>query len=88
MDEYDDPGSTIKPAWYRLKDNPERFTGYIGDSAARVWKLIYDENCFLPAVPAKNTMEYALSPSHSSLLHGGGDRHVCVSAAGCSSTTM
>jgi hypothetical protein len=57
-DEYDDPTSTIKPAWYRLKDNPERFTGYIGDSAAKVWKLIYDENCFLPSVPARNTMEY------------------------------
>ena len=26
--------------------NPERFTGYAGASAARVWKSIYEENCF------------------------------------------
>ncbi|GJJ74818.1 hypothetical protein EMPS_07176 [Entomortierella parvispora] len=29
-----------------LKDNPERFTGYSGPSAAIVWKAIYEENCF------------------------------------------
>ncbi|KAI0775704.1 endoplasmic oxidoreductin [Trametes elegans] len=26
--------------------NPERFTGYTGPSAHRVWKAIYEENCF------------------------------------------
>ncbi|ODN74499.1 hypothetical protein L202_06879 [Cryptococcus amylolentus CBS 6039] len=26
--------------------NPERFTGYSGDSAHRVWRAIYEENCF------------------------------------------
>lgn len=26
--------------------NPERYTGYIGDSAHRVWRSIYQENCF------------------------------------------
>ncbi|KAI0743525.1 endoplasmic oxidoreductin [Daedaleopsis nitida] len=26
--------------------NPERFTGYAGPSAQRVWKAIYEENCF------------------------------------------
>ncbi|KAH8551765.1 endoplasmic reticulum Oxidoreductin 1-domain-containing protein [Umbelopsis sp. PMI_123] len=29
-----------------LSQNPERFTGYTGVSAARVWKSIYEENCF------------------------------------------
>lgn len=29
-----------------LQQNPERFTGYAGQSAARVWKSIYEENCF------------------------------------------
>jgi len=29
-----------------LPTNPERFTGYTGDSATRVWKSIYNENCF------------------------------------------
>ncbi|CAI2183560.1 19640_t:CDS:2, partial [Funneliformis geosporum] len=29
-----------------LLDNPERFTGYAGTSSGRVWKSIYEENCF------------------------------------------
>ncbi|KAF8482907.1 endoplasmic oxidoreductin [Russula ochroleuca] len=29
-----------------LSLNPERFTGYAGISAHRVWKAIYEENCF------------------------------------------
>ncbi|KOS14257.1 endoplasmic oxidoreductin 1 precursor [Malassezia pachydermatis] len=29
-----------------LMKNPERFTGYAGTSANRVWRSIYDENCF------------------------------------------
>ncbi|CAK4074533.1 unnamed protein product [Aphanomyces euteiches] len=32
--------------YINLLENPERFTGYAGLSAARVWKAIYDENCF------------------------------------------
>lgn len=30
-----------------LVANPERYTGYQGASATRVWKAIYKENCFL-----------------------------------------
>ncbi|CAO3593530.1 unnamed protein product [Absidia cylindrospora] len=41
----DDP--TDKDVVYvNLLDNPERFTGYTGPSAANVWKAIYEENCF------------------------------------------
>jgi len=29
-----------------LTANPERFTGYTGPSAQRVWRAIYEENCF------------------------------------------
>ena len=29
-----------------LTANPERFTGYAGPSARRVWSSIYEENCF------------------------------------------
>lgn len=29
-----------------LSLNPERFTGYTGPSAHRVWRSIYEENCF------------------------------------------
>lgn len=28
--------------------NPERYTGYKGHSAQRIWKTIYEENCFKP----------------------------------------
>lgn len=31
-----------------LKKNPERYTGYQGNSPQRVWKSIYEENCFKP----------------------------------------
>lgn len=27
--------------------NPERFTGYSGETAHRVWRAIYEENCFI-----------------------------------------
>ena len=26
--------------------NPERYTGYRGESATRIWNAIYEENCF------------------------------------------
>ncbi|EGG10476.1 uncharacterized protein MELLADRAFT_42127, partial [Melampsora larici-populina 98AG31] len=29
-----------------LLSNPERFTGYAGKSASRIWQSIYEENCF------------------------------------------
>jgi len=32
--------------FYDLVSNPERFTGYTGQSAVNIWKLIYDQNCF------------------------------------------
>ena len=32
-----------------LTRNPERFTGYSGEAAHRIWRAIYEENCFKPA---------------------------------------
>jgi len=32
--------------YYDLSTIPERFTGYSGPDAHRVWRSIYDENCF------------------------------------------
>jgi ABC-type tungstate transport system permease subunit len=32
--------------YVNLAKNPERYTGYKGQSAARVWRSIYGENCF------------------------------------------
>lgn len=31
-----------------LLQNPERFTGYDGEAAHKVWRAIYEENCFQP----------------------------------------
>ncbi|KAF9411730.1 hypothetical protein BGZ94_001253, partial [Podila epigama] len=40
------PDTDTDEVYVDLKDNPERFTGYSGPSAASVWKAIYEENCF------------------------------------------
>ena len=34
--------------------NPERYTGYRGESATRIWNAIYEENCFRPEDAAKD----------------------------------
>ncbi|GAA5824471.1 hypothetical protein JCM11251_000437 [Rhodosporidiobolus azoricus] len=58
-----------------LLENPERFTGYAGPSASRVWKAIYEENCFTPVPfidPARSTSEggSGFAPVSSSGLGG------------------
>ena len=42
-----------------LYENPERFTGYAGPSANKVWKAIYEENCFdvVPFLPPSRAAE-------------------------------
>ncbi|XP_014290880.1 ero1-like protein isoform X1 [Halyomorpha halys] len=42
-----------------LSLNPERYTGYRGPSAHRIWRSIYMENCFRP----KNTFDAYISTS-------------------------
>ena len=32
--------------YYDLQLVPERYTGYSGEDARRVWRAIYEENCF------------------------------------------
>lgn len=44
MCDEDSPNS--EGVYVDLYDNPERFTGYAGASANKVWKAIYEENCF------------------------------------------
>ncbi|BEI80945.1 hypothetical protein CcaverHIS002_0201050 [Cutaneotrichosporon cavernicola] len=38
--------ATPEGQYIDLIENPERFTGYAGDSAHNVWRAIYQENCF------------------------------------------
>ncbi|KAI9875160.1 MAG: endoplasmic oxidoreductin-1 [Pleopsidium flavum] len=42
----EDESATAKGDYVSLVDNPERFTGYTGESAHQVWDAIYRENCF------------------------------------------
>lgn len=47
-----------------LIENPEKFTGYAGTSAHRVWSTIYNENCFgiseLSLLSSQNTERVSL----------------------------
>ena len=38
---------SLSLSYFDLSLNPERYTGYAGPSAERIWKAIYRENCFL-----------------------------------------
>ncbi|KAL4152057.1 hypothetical protein PRNP1_008992 [Phytophthora ramorum] len=40
-------------AYINLLENPERYTGYSGVQAERIWKAIYEENCFTPSEESK-----------------------------------
>lgn len=53
-----------------LLDNPERFTGYAGASASRVWKSIYEENCFniIPRIDPINNNHFASSSTNKNQL--------------------
>jgi hypothetical protein len=42
----EDEGAGSKGDYVSLVDNPERFTGYMGEGARQVWDTIYRENCF------------------------------------------
>lgn len=42
----EDEGTTSNGDYINLLHNPERFTGYSGQSAKSVWDAIYLENCF------------------------------------------
>lgn len=41
-----DDDNSVDLSYVDLINNPERFTGYKGPLAWRIWKAIYEENCF------------------------------------------
>jgi len=45
----EDESAGSKGDYVSLVDNPERFTGYVGEGAQQVWGAIYRENCFSKA---------------------------------------
>jgi ERO1-like protein beta len=59
-----------------LSLNPERFTGYGGISAHRVWKAIYEENCFEDSESSLSKMSkpgVVLSDTMAEVLYMNGD---------------
>jgi ERO1-like protein alpha len=40
--------NSVDMHYVNLLKNPERYTGYKGNSALKVWQAIYQENCFKP----------------------------------------
>ena len=62
-----DGDSLDEMSYVDLLLNPERFTGYSGHSAIRIWRSIYQENCFRP----KEVLHSPASlPYESSLIQG------------------
>jgi len=46
-----------------LTKNPERYTGYSGEASRRIWRTIYEENCFSPqGTSTKSTFSAAFGP--------------------------
>lgn len=43
---HDDESKDEESSYVNLVLNPERYTGYKGDSARRIWQAIYQESCF------------------------------------------
>eukprot|EP00056_Hartaetosiga_gracilis_P002968 m.58566 g.58566 ORF g.58566 m.58566 type:complete len:518 (+) comp11270_c0_seq2:230-1783(+) len=53
--------------YVNLIDNPERFTGYSGPSASRIWKAVYNSNCFTKGTsPSPSSASSSPSSSASS----------------------
>lgn len=57
----EDENDTVKGDYVSLTHNPERFTGYSGESAWQVWNAIYSENCF-----AKSSFPHSANLGQSS----------------------
>lgn len=51
----EDEGAAAKGDYVSLVDNPERFTGYSGPGAHKVWDAIYRENCFVKTLSQSKT---------------------------------
>ncbi|KAG0474023.1 hypothetical protein HPP92_015880 [Vanilla planifolia] len=67
----DDETDNAEMTYVNLQLNPERYTGYVGPSARRIWEAIYTENC--PKYPAgevcpeKRVLYKLISGLHSSI---------------------
>ena len=58
----EDESATAKGDYVSLVDNPERFTGYSGEGAHKIWETIYRENCFSKPTEPQSVSSPGLSP--------------------------
>lgn len=58
----EDESATAKGDYVSLVDNPERFTGYSGEGAHKIWETIYRENCFSKPTEHHSVSSPGLSP--------------------------
>lgn len=56
--------------YVNLQNNPERFTGYAGEPANRIWNAIYNENCFKPLNPFNPSQECIEKRVFNNLISG------------------
>ena len=63
----EDESATAKGDYVSLVDNPERFTGYAGESAHMVWDAIYRENCFSLPGPSASPRPLSLAQASNDL---------------------
>ncbi|KAI3755693.1 hypothetical protein L1987_55499 [Smallanthus sonchifolius] len=67
----DDETDNGKMTYVNLQLNPERYTGYTGPSARRIWDAVYSETCKKyssgESCPEKNVLYKLISGLHSSI---------------------
>ncbi|XP_042217287.1 ero1-like protein isoform X2 [Homarus americanus] len=51
--------SSVDSEYVDLLLNPERYTGYVGPSTHRIWRSIYQENCFKPTGRVQSYMDFS-----------------------------
>ena len=75
----EDESATAKGDYVSLMDNPERFTGYAGESAHMVWDAIYKENCFSKPNP-KGPPQNMLGTNYSGIYKASNDLRSVIQA--------
>ena len=61
----EDESATAKGDYVSLNENPERYTGYSGEGAHKIWETIYKENCFSKPTEPQAVSSPGLSPFQS-----------------------
>ena len=74
----EDESASAKGDYVSLVNNPERFTGYAGEAAHRIWEAIYRENCF--SKPAATSDHSIAAPGLSAPFPGFSEKNQAQAA--------